>query len=77
MSGPKLPLYSVVTLFTASPSNHLVIQGYRVLGDDLIEVTQHFDCDLISEREMTLQEARDDYRDRLRGGWTKTAPSGT
>lgn len=74
MSGPKLPLYSVVTLFTVSPSNHLVIQGYRVLGDDLIEVTQHLDCDLISEREMTLQEARDDYRARLRGGWTKTAP---
>lgn len=57
-------------LKSESPSGHVLFTRYVVYGD-LAEVTQYMDSDLISERDMTREEARNDYKERLKRGWTK------
>lgn len=60
----------VFVLKSESPSGHLLFTRYVVNGD-VVEVTQYMDSDLISERDMTRREAREDYKGRLHGGWTR------
>lgn len=64
----------IFVIKSESPTGHLLFARYVVFGD-LVEVTQYMDSDLISERDMTREEARKDYKERLIGGWTKSDPA--
>lgn len=63
-------MVNIFVLRSESPSGHALFVRYIVNGD-VVEVSQYMDSDLISEREMTREAARRDYRERLLSGWMR------